>query len=226
MRAAHIVTVLCLVTSIQAHAQGADATTRVQALLESVGGKEKWADARTLYVKEHAFLKSGETAVVEVWRDFEKLTRHLRVTSPSRKYVEVLGEESGWAEDDGRVKPLTGPEFEEQRQGLRQEPYSIYHRLAKGDPRLTVRPEGADRLNVYENDRLLCWFVLDRKNRPISWGNHFAGAVNQHWYGPLVPIGPVLLPKWGSASDGRWRFEYVDASLGKKPLELPARPDA
>jgi hypothetical protein len=228
MRIAHITLALLLPVIHECNAQAAPddarAVARMDAMLENVGGRQKWAAARTLYVKEHAFLKSGEQAVVEIWRDFERLTRHLRVSSPSREYVEVISERAGWSRNNGSVTRMAAAELSEQRQGLRQEPYYVYHRLAKRDPVMTVRLEGTDRLNVYESGKLTCWFVLDGKDRPISWGNHFKGAVNQHWYGPLVPIGPVFLPRWGAAADGRWRFEYLDAALSTDPLELPAEP--
>jgi hypothetical protein len=202
-----------------------DAVSRANALLEQVGGRSRWAGARSFYAKEHAYLRSGEVATVEVWRDFEMITRRFTLHSPSRRIEEVTGVSSGWEQRDGKIRVWSEAELAEETQGLVQEPYFVYHRLAKGDQALRVALEGTNKLNVYDAaGKLLCWFVLDDQNNPMSWGNFYKGAINQHWYGPLHRVGPVRLPKWGSAADGRWRFEYVDASLGKSELILPPIP--
>lgn len=202
-----------------------EAVARASALLEQVGGRSRWAAARTFYAKENAYLRSGEVATVEVWRDFATATRLLRVRSPSRDIEEVTGVSAGWERRDGKTRLWSQAELADERQGLLQEPYLVYHRLAKGDRTLRVALEETNKLNVYDGaEKLLCWFVLDDKNNPMSWGNRYKGAVNQHWYGPLHPVGPIRLPKWGAASDGRWRFEYVDASFDTKALALPPQP--
>jgi hypothetical protein len=202
-----------------------EAVARASALLEQVGGRSRWAAARTFYAKENAYLRSGEMAIVEVWRDFETSTRLFRLRTPSRNIEEVAGVSAGWERRDGKTRLWPQAELADERQGLLQEPYFIYHRLAKGDPTLRVALEESNKLNVYDGaDKLLCWFVLDDQNNPMSWGNRYKGAVNQHWYGPLHQVGPIRLPKWGAASDGRWRFEYVDASLNAKELALPPQP--
>lgn len=202
-----------------------EAVSRANALLEQVGGRSRWAAARTFYAKEHAYLRSGEVATVEVWRDFEMITRRFILRSPSRLIEEVTGVSSGWEQRDGKIRVWSDTELADETQGLVQEPYFVYHRLARGDQALRVALEDTNKLNVYDAaGKLLCWFVLDDQNNPMSWGNVYKGVVNQHWYGPLHRVGPVRLPKWGSASDGRWRFEYLTASLGKDELVLPPIP--
>lgn len=210
----------------QAEVRGdAKAVARVDGMLERIGGRKPWAAVRTLYVKEHAFLRDGSVATVEIWRDFDALTRRIVTNSSTLRRVTVVGESSGWAERDGKVTRLAEPEFAKEKQGLAQEPYHIYHRLAKGDAKLQVELDGTDKLEVHDQDHgLLCWFVLDEKDNPISWANFYDGAITQHWYGPLQKFGPINLPKWGSAADGRWRFEYVEASMSADRLELSAAP--
>jgi hypothetical protein len=110
-------------------------------------------------------------------------------------------------------------------QGLRQEPYAIYHRLAHNDPALwlELRDAGA-RLMVYERDRrVLCWSLRDAMGGLMSWSNFFDGGINQHYYGPLADMGDANLPAWGVSSTGSFRFEYVSARLDDHPVVEPSR---
>ena len=85
-----------------------------------------------------------------------------------------------------------------------------------------LREDGA--LNIYDGgERLLCWFLLDGKGAPVSWGNFWNGSINQHYYGPLADMGDANLPKWGVSTTGAFRFEYVRAALDDRPVEPPPR---
>lgn len=109
------------------------------------------------------------------------------------------------------------------RQGLQQEPYATYHRLAKRDPALRVDLREQTRLYVFDRDeRLLCWFLLDAVGRVISWANFWNGSINQHFYGPTADMGDVYLPKWGVSANGNYRFEYVSGRMLSRPIEPPS----
>ncbi len=125
---------------------------------------------------------------------------------------------------DGVVRTLPAEELAVELQGLRQEPYAIYRRLAKRDPALRVDLRDGNALYVYDRgEHLLCWFLLDEKGAVIRWANFWNGGINQHYYGPIVDMGDANLPKWGVSATGSFRFEYVRARLEDRPVEPPAR---
>ena len=88
--------------------------------------------------------------------------------------------------------------------------------------RVELRASGL--LYVYDADeRMLSWFLLAPNGRLLGWGCFFDGAINQHYYGPLANMGDANLPRFGIASDGRFRFEYLSARLSDTPLTEPTR---
>lgn len=200
------------------------ALAAAERLLQNAGGREAWR-ARQFTVEERGFLRSGEVAQLRVSRDFQRRARMIENVTPTRTIIEWLSPEGGWVMRDGAPAPIAPAELAIELQGLRQEPYAIYHRLAHHDPALRVelREQNAV-LYVYDRDeRVLCWFQLDPRGGLVGWGNFYNGAINQHYYGPTADMGDANLPRWGAASNGSFRFEYVSARLRDEPLVEPPR---
>jgi hypothetical protein len=191
-------------------------------LLASVGGRRAWTN-RTFIVEERGYLRSGDVAELMISRDFAARTRELRRTTPGVTLIEWLSPSGGWTSRNGTVSPMPATELAIELQGLKQEPYAIYHRLAHNDS--TLRVELRDNaLYVYETgEHLLCWFNLDARGGLVGWGNFYDGNINQHWYGPLTSFGAANLPKFGAQSTGGFRFEYLAARMVDAPLREPAR---
>lgn len=196
------------------------AVAAAEHLLNLVGGRTAWAH-RTLLVEERGYLRSGDAALITITRDFEGGARLLRRVSSRDTLIEWLAPSGGWVNRNGVVTALPATLLAIELQGLRQEPYAVYHRLAHYDS--TLRVERRDNaLFVYEaGERLLCWLNLDGRGGLTGWGNFYDGAINQHWYGPLISFGNANLPKFGAQSTGNFRFEYLAAHLHNKPLREP-----
>jgi hypothetical protein len=201
-----------------------DAVAAAERLLQHVGGREIWR-RRTMIVRERAFLRSGEVAELTITRDLERGARAIENVTATRRVVEWLSPESGWESRNGASTALSRSALAMELQGLRQEPYAIYHRLAMQDSALRVElRDQIYKLFVYDrNEQVICWFQLDEQRALFGWGNIYDGRINQHYYGPLVRMGDVNLPKWGVASNGSFRFEYVNASLNDEPISEPQR---
>jgi hypothetical protein len=168
------------------------------------------------------FLRSGDVASLRIVRDFESQSRLIERAAPT-PLVEWVSPREGWVRRNGELRRMSGEELAVEIQGLKQEPYSIYHRLAENDPALRVELRENDSvLYAYDADeRVLCWFQLDGKGGLVGWGNFFDGSVNQHHYGPIADMGDVNLPRWGAASNGSFRFEYVSARMRNTPENPP-----
>ena len=202
----------------------AAAVAAAERLLEHAGGRAAWANSRTFYVEERVFLRSGEEAQLRVWRDFETGNRRLERSWPGGRYAEWLSASGGYEVRDGVATDYSPEDLAGEVQGLRQEPYAVYRRLALRDPAIRVHLRDKNSLYVYDRgEHLLCWFLLDDKGRNISWGNFWNGSINQHYNGPIVDMGDVNLPKWGVSTTGTFRFEYVRARMSNEPVTPPPR---
>jgi hypothetical protein len=201
-----------------------EATSAAEALLNQAGGRDVWTNARTFYVEERVYLQSGDTAKLRIWRDLETGNRRLERSSAASSYVEWLSADGGFDVRDGKVNEYSPEDLAIELQGLRQEPYAVYRRLANGDPTLRVDLRNKNTLFVYDGEeRLLCWFLLDGKGGNLSWGNFWNGNINQHYYGPIVDMGDANLPRWGVSTTGNFRFEYVLAKLIDETVKVPTR---
>lgn len=178
-----------------------------------------------MVVEERGYLRSGEEAQLRIARDLTRGAMAIERVSAGRRAVEWISPEGGWMTRDSSTRAMSESELAIELQGLKQEPYAIYHRLARRDPDLRVELREQNRtLHVYDkSERLLCWFLLDGRGGLMGWGNFFDGAINQHWYGPLVDLGDANLPKWGAATTGQFRFEYLSVQLHNRPVEEPSR---
>jgi hypothetical protein len=210
----------------QEPAKGVRGTTHAVAaaarLLEHVGGAAAWR-RRQFEVTERGFLANGDELDLHIVRDFVAGRRLIERRSQSGLFVEWISAEGGWTEEKGDRHPMASAEHAVERQGLAQEPYVVYHRLAGNDRGLRVELRERDsRLLVYdERDAVLCWFRLDAIGRPTGWGNFFDGAINEHHYGPYSRLGAVSMPRWGVSTTGAFRFEYVSATLQDRELREP-----
>lgn len=165
--------------------------------------------------------RGGPDAVAAA-RDFERPARLLVAVTATGTRTEWLSPEGGWTRRNGVVTPMPPERLAAELQGLGQEPYAIYHRIARGDPRLRVELRDSTNLYVFDGDeRMLCWFQRAPNGTLLGWGNFYDGAINQHYYGPLVDVGSARLPKFGAAANGSFRFEYVSAGFSDEALADP-----
>ena len=191
-------------------------------LLSTVGGRSAWSSARTFYVEERVYLRSGEVAELRIWRDFQTGARRLERSTPTSTFKEWLAADQGFDSRNGQIRRMPPEELAMERRGLLQEPYAVYRRLALQDPKLRVELRDPHSLYVFDGDeQLLCWFLLNDQGALISWANVYNGAINQHYYGPIVDVGDANLPKWGASPTG-FRFEYIAAKFLGQPVTAPS----
>jgi hypothetical protein len=198
-----------------------EAVAAARQLLEQAGGADSWRK-RGFVVTESIYPASGNRAEVRVARDFERPARLLVATSASGTRSEWISPDGGWTRRNDTLTAMTPEALAAELQGLAQEPYAIYHRIAKDDPALRVELRDGSNLFVFEGDeRLLCWFQRAPNGTLLGWGNFYDGAINQHYYGPLVEFGPARLPKFGTTASGSYRFEYLLAGFSDDALAEP-----
>lgn len=219
---------LCQGTPVVVDAAGVrgdpESVAAAMRLLEQAGGPTAWS-APVFEVTERIYLTSGEVAEVRVSRDLARHVRLLENTTPSRRITEWLSQDKGWLRRNGIVTAMGAEELAAELQGLRQEPYSIYHRLARNDSHLRVEIRDGGRLFFFDaEERILCWFQVAPNGVLLAWGNFYDGAINQHYYGPVADFGKARLPRFGVSSTGSMRFEYLDARFTDRGPDEPESP--
>jgi hypothetical protein len=192
-------------------------------MIASIGGREVWASARTLYVRENAYLPGIRGPVVaEIWRDLQ-VPAFRSILRGSGLHRELhWSDAGGWRLRDGTRSTLTARELAEEIADWRTEPYVLYHRLARHDSTLHLVVRNGNRLEVFDGPggEVIGWFVVDGFGALLLWGNYYQGQVSEHVYGPLQELGSFRMPRWGAATDGSWRFEYVDVRASPEPLVI------
>ena len=198
------------------------ALAAAERLLSAVGGRPAWSSARTFYVEERVYLRTGEVAELRIWRDLHTGARRLERSTPTSTFKEWLAADQGFDSRNGTVRRMPPEELAMERRGLLQEPYAVYRRLALRDPKLRAELRDPHSLYFFDGDeQLLCWFLLNDQGALVSWANVYNGAINQHYYGPIVDVGDANLPKWGASPTG-FRFEYVAARFLAEPVTPPS----
>lgn len=201
----------------------AHAVAAANRLVEQAGGAQLWR-SRTFELVERGYLNNGEILDMRITYDFMRGARRIESTSSTGgATVEWLAPDSGWFERDGAVTRSNASELAINVQAIQQEPYPIYHRIARDDRRLRVElRNNGSALYVFDQDeRLLCWFGLWPNGQVKSWANFYNGVIGQQFYGPSGRIGAAILPLWGVQQDGSFRFEHLDATFGNTPLAAP-----
>jgi len=200
-----------------------EAVSAARQLVEQAGGAQAWR-LRTFTVSEKIYPASGNTAEIRIARDFERRARLLVAVTASGTRTEWVSPEGGWVRRNDATTVMAPEQLAVELQGLAQEPYAIYNRIARDDAELRVELRDGSNLFVFDGDeRLLCWFQRAPNGTLLGWGNFYDGAINQHHYGPVVPLGAARLPKFGATASGSYRFEYLSAAFSAAPLEDPER---
>jgi hypothetical protein len=128
--------------------------------------------------------------------------------------------QSGWAQ---RKAGVTAIPAERHAAAVADWPfdfYTIIRRFAVADQGFTLEfvpprrvvvksPAGAD----------WGWWEIDADGALVKWGVTFAdGEIAEYVYGPIRDYGGVRFPAWGAATDGSWRFDYVEVRLNPDPV--------
>jgi hypothetical protein len=213
-----------LLFSVKNYAQTSDpeAIRKADLLIERLGGHKIWAEAKHLYTKEKiSRININGEFTGEFWRSYTKPAYIEKLKGSTIDFEELRNVDSGWSINKGVITKMEAEDLFEEWKGSQQEPYRIYHRIARKDSNLVIKLVGESRLDFYErNGRKLCWILIDKSNAPVSWGNIYRSRLNQHNYGPLKQFGNIYMPTWGVSIDAVFRFEYTDIKLLNEELKV------
>lgn len=199
------------------------ALARVDAMLETLGGKAVWAHARSLYTMERARDPAhGDGIVATFWRDLEKPAERAELRNDKVDMQYAWDASGGWILRDGKIEDLDDAEVEARASNWHREIYTLYHQLALGERDLMVKDLAPNGFRVYdEKANKVADFQLTPDGELYLWQQHGEDPV-AYIYGPHKDFGTVRFPDWGTSTDGSWGFYYVQVYPSARPFEKNA----
>ncbi|NVJ98846.1 MAG: hypothetical protein HWE25_11880 [Alphaproteobacteria bacterium] len=196
-------------------------------MLDAMGGRDVWSNAVWMHVVERSYSPSQKKALRhEAWRGLQVEKARYTTANEDIAYEQAWDADAGWRIRNGEYQ-----QFDEERHRLEtdfwyREIYTMYHRLAAGDPALTLTLNGDRGFRVADvnSGAPLGSFTISAEGGVLVWSSGDSEFDVTYVYGPLRSFGQIRLPEWGAQTNGGWRFNYVEATLHSTPMEDDMRP--
>lgn len=194
------------------------ALERVDRMFAALGGRDLWAEARSLHTIERSRHPSyGDGIETAMWHDLEQPGEYAHMIHPEVEIKRGWNEDSGWTQRDGELRDYSDKELEKRKFDWYSDVYTLYHQLAKSERSLTVRtaaPDGFDVLD--EKAKKIATFRLSPEGQVYYWEQVGGEKPIAYIYGPHRDFGEVSFPDWGTTKDGGWSFYYLQVRPSKK----------
>jgi hypothetical protein len=225
-----VVPVLAL--SLVSRAERADdgrgaAEAMAEQMLQAIGGRNAWASVRNT-INGSQQNRAGEPTVVYavITMDFEQPRFRIETTARDLHLVRVINGDNSWRlRRSGAVEDVPPDLFNEDHKWYAAHLYRTIHRVAARDPKVSLRVNQQQRLEVYADNSRLLWFELDAKGEPYAFGSwdDEVGSLTGPW--DFVQDG-IHHPRWVSSADGTWRAAVKSLTINV-PLseQMFARPN-
>ena len=196
-------------------------------MIASIGGADIWSRARSLYIVEHSrHPRYGDGLVAEFWRDLQVPRETFTIENDRVTFAKGWTTEGGWTFSQGELKTKTKDEVSaDEVDYWYGEIYVMYHRLAKGDPRIRLSMGEEDGQFIAwdeRSDNKLGTFWLNVEGDLYRWRHGDESEVIEYIYGPHKQFGEISFPAWGTMFDGSWSFSYEEVRVLDTPP--PSRP--
>jgi hypothetical protein len=183
--------------------------TRLDRFLAAMGGRDAWAQVKFIHVEAvHDDLAIQDSFTNKIWNDLTAPRVRFEARNSAMDRRRAIDGPNGWRWRDDNLTAMNPEQVTEDRRWWEANLYRTLHRLAAGDPELSVREVGEHRIEIFLADgRRLNWFVLNARGEPMLFGtwDSEAGTV----LGPLASNGTIRYPRWGGRPDGDFRYEIV-----------------
>jgi hypothetical protein len=210
-----------------------EASALVQRMLETLGGRDTWAQARTIYIELRGYYApEPEPWVERYWIDLEVPRGRYEIRSGESERVIAWTTAGGWESRDGVVEPQS-----EERHALEQAYWAreltvVIRRLAAGVPasrlELDSISNGLRTITVIDarSGEPLSQLTLTPTAEPVRWSATINEDTHERVLGPLEEYDGVRIPRWGATPSGIWRYEHLAASLSSEPPPVSFEPPA
>jgi len=205
----------------------AEATARIEKMLGRMGGRERWAETKSLYIRYHQFDsgRRGGEGEERAWRDVSLARERLEqwridIDGQSWNWARSFDAQGGWIRQAVGLRRLTQEEHGRRLRFWGRDFYTMFRRMAAGDTALIYRFTAPNRIDVSEGGKDIGWWDIDRGGALLRWGTLTSDGLGElsYIYGPYKRYGAIAVPAWGASSDGLFRFEYLEFQASPRPL--------
>lgn len=208
-----------------------EAISLVHRMLEALGGQERWASARAIYIELSGYYAPEPNPWSEAyWIDLEVPRGRYEIQSGESERVIGWTAVGGWEWRDGVVQPQSEERHQIEQAYWAREPTVIFRRLAAGTPasRLELDSISSELRTVTvmdaESGETLSRLTLNSAAEPVRWSATIADDTFERVLGPLGEYDGIRIPKWGATPSGIWRYEHRTASLTREPPPVSFEP--
>ncbi len=186
-------------------------------MLERLGGKPAWANLKNTINGSMQYRTQEPYEVFAViTMDFTEPRFRIETTATDVHLIRVIDADNSWRVSWSGVVEEVPPEvFQREMKWHQAHLYRTIHRIAKGDPGLSLKATGDNFLEVYTGNTRLMWFRLSNAAEPYAFGtwDDALGSLSGPW---SVEKNGIKHPAWVSSHDGSWR-----ASIRSLELNVP-----
>jgi len=176
---------------------------------QALGGKERWAKVRSLYIRAvHEQPNLEHPYQSEIWRDLDSFRLRIRQRGEEFDRLGVFNEQEGviFYLDRDSLRRLPPDFLAAFRRNHDFNIYVLLHRLAR-EPDFRVEIAEGNRLNFLADDSLLVGFQLDERLRPVRFFTPAPdGGENASTFTRFDSSGGFLHPTAGGPDDGSFTF--------------------
>ena len=225
---------LLLLVPLSASASGiegdARALKRVEQMLAALGGRSLWAEARSLHTIERARHPDyGDGIEANMWHNLEAPGEYAHLIHSQVEIKRGWDEDGGWVKKDDDLRDYSEEEVQKRIFYWHRDMYTLYHQLAKGERKLTVRALEPDGILVLdENGEDVAKFKLSPDGQVYYWELLGGKGERVFIYGPHRNFGEVRFPDWGTSTDGSWSSYYLQVRPSRRSFAANvnlAKPD-
>jgi hypothetical protein len=183
-----------------------EALARLDKLLAALGGRELWAEAKSLYlIQRTRSPKVGDGILSTSWRDLERPGEWGELQHAKLKVRYAWTESGGWFRRDAKYRDYIGDEVAEKAFYWHRDLYTLYHRLAKDE--LTYHLEALEPFGLLVRDaelKKIAELHLTRDGELFRWQPLGTKKKGSSIFGPYKSFGQARFPDWMASSDGQW----------------------
>lgn len=221
-----LATTVCLVAPGNGDAAGLtgdpQAVALAERMLETIGGRELWASARTIEVKLRGYYaREHEPWIETFWMDLENPNGRFELRGGDVDRTIAWTPKTAWEFANGAVETFDQDRHAFELEYWKRQAVVVFHRLAKGEGTRVANGDNEFRFDVFDagSDELLAQFAVNMKGEPTKWGTRIGEREFEHVLGPLESYGKLRLPRWGGTLSAVWRYEHQHIALSPDPID-------
>ncbi len=215
----------CTATAQEAPQASPNISESARRLVEQFGDVSSWANAtgyrmQTVHISDYARLPYTH----ETWGLFDERRNVTRVMNQDLRQLRGLNGGDGWWIQEGVLDPYEPDFLEAEKVRWRSGLFRSVHRLASGDPAVTIRRDG-DELEIQDGGDVILRIRTDEGGAPVS----FARSDNlESWtdLGSFDDYGPIRVPTEIRTPDGRFRSLILEFQLYMSGPDVSFAPPA